>query len=60
MRKFLTSLSELPVWVNTDLSDSVFGGKQNNNFWKTIFETGKTPQGMQVLSKPINLIDMIK
>ena len=60
MRKFMKSLSELPVWVNTDLSESVFGGKQNNNFWKTIFETGKTPQGMQVLAKPINLIDMIQ
>lgn len=60
MRRFLRSLSELPVWVNTELSESVFGGKQNNNFWKTIFETGKTPQGMQVLVKPINLIDMIK
>jgi len=60
MRKFMKSLSELPVWVNTDLSESVFGGKQNNNFWKTIFETGKTPQGMQVLAKPINLIHMIQ
>ncbi|MDO9450495.1 MAG: HNH endonuclease signature motif containing protein [Rugosibacter sp.] len=60
MRRFLKSLGELPVWVNTELSESVFGGKQNNNFWKTIFETGKTPQGMQVLVKPINLIDMIK
>ena len=60
MRKFLKSLSELPLWVNTDLSASVFGGKQDNNFWKTIFETGRTPQGMQVLAKPINLIEMIQ
>ncbi len=60
MRRFLKSFSELPVWVNTDLSESVFGGKQNNNFWKVIFETGKTPQGMQVLAKPINLIEMIQ
>lgn len=60
MRKFMKSLSELPVWVNTELSESVFGGKQNNNFWKTIFETGKTPQGMPVLAKPINLIHMIQ
>jgi hypothetical protein len=46
--------------VNLELSDSVFGGKQNNSTWKTIFETGKTPQGMQVLAKPINLIEMIQ
>jgi len=60
MRKFLRSLSALPVWVNVDLSDSVFGGKQNNNHWKAIFTTGKTPQGMQVLNEPINLIKMIQ
>jgi hypothetical protein len=60
MRKFLRSLSALPVWVNIELSDSVFGGKQNNSHWKAIFETGKTPQGMQILAQPINLIEMLK
>ena len=60
MRKFLRSLSALPVWVNIELSDSVFGGKQNNSHWKAIFETGKTPQGMQILSQPINLIEMLR
>jgi hypothetical protein len=58
--KFLRSLSSLPLWVNRDLSETVFGGKQNNNFWKTVFETGRTPQGMQVLAEPLNLINMIK
>ena len=60
MRKFLRSLAALPVWVNVELSDSVFGGKQNNNHWKAIFTTGKTPQGMQVLAEPVNLIKMIQ
>lgn len=60
MRKFLRSLKALPLWVNVDLSDTVFGGKQNNGVWKSIFETGKTPQGMSVLTKSINLMDMIK
>jgi hypothetical protein len=58
--KFLRSLLALPLWVNLDHSDTIFGGKQNNNFWKTVFETGRTPQGMQVLAQPLNLIDMIK
>ncbi len=57
---YLNSLIALPMWVNSDLSATVFGGKQNNSFWKTIFETGKTPQGMEVLAKPLNLIEMIK
>ncbi len=60
IRKFLQNLAALPLWVNTDLSATVFGGKQNNGFWKTVFETGRTPQGMQVLAGPLNLIEMIK
>ncbi len=43
-----------------DLSDTVFGGKQNNGFWKTVFETGRTPQGMPLLTAPLNVNDMIK
>lgn len=60
IRRLLRNLSALPLWVNTELSATVFGGKQNNSFWKNVFETGKTPQGMEVLAAPINLIDMIK
>lgn len=60
MRRFLRSLSALPLWVNVELSDSVFGGKQTNSHWKSIFTTGKTPHGVQVLAEPINLIRMIQ
>jgi hypothetical protein len=60
IRKFLENLMVMPLWVNTDLSETIFGGKQNNGFWKTVFETGRTPQGMVVLAQPINLIEMIK
>jgi len=58
--KFLRNLKDLPLWVNRDLSETVFGGKQNNSFWKTVFETGRTPQGMQVLVQPLNMIEMIR
>jgi len=57
---FLESWRALPLWVNRDLSLSVFGGKQNYEFWQTIFESGKTPQGQQVLSNAINLMQLIK
>lgn len=60
IRKFLLSLTAMPLWVNLDMSETIFGGKQNNGFWKTVFETGRTPQGMEVLARPINLIEMIK
>lgn len=60
VRAFAHNLKQLPVWVNTDLSLSVFGGKQNYDYWQTIFETGKSPQKQQVLATPLNLMEMIK
>jgi hypothetical protein len=36
-------------------------GKHNYDFWKDIFDIGKSPDGMsQVLTQPINFIEMIK
>jgi hypothetical protein len=60
IRRFIVNLAALPLWVNKDLSETAFGGKQNAAFWKAVFETGSTPQGLKVLAKPIHLIDMIK
>lgn len=60
IENFLVNLRKLPLWVNRDLSATVFGGKQNNEFWQTIFETGKTAQGQDIIpSGGINLIKMI-
>jgi len=50
----------LPVWRNRELSRTVFGAKQNYNYWQTIFETGKSPIGQQVFAGKINIMDMIK
>ncbi len=60
IRRFVRNLAGLPLWINKDLSATVFGGKQNNSYWQTVFETGKSPQGVQVLPKAINLVEMIK
>lgn len=60
VRSFIKNLKQLPVWVNVDLSLSVFGGKQTYEYWQTIFETGKSPQNQQVLAEPLNLMEMIK
>lgn len=60
IRNFIRNLAALPLWVNKDLSETVFGGKQNNSFWQTVFETGQSPQGVAVMPKGINLIEMIK
>jgi hypothetical protein len=53
-------MANLPVWINKELSSTVFGGKQVNDYWQTIFETGKSSQGLQVLAEPIDLMKMIK
>jgi hypothetical protein len=60
LRAYLVNLRSLPLWVNRDLSATIFGGKQTSDYWRTIFETAKTPQGQQVLVAPLNLMEMIK
>lgn len=60
IRKFVRNLAALPLWVNKELSATVFGGKQNNSFWQKVFESGKSPQGVQVMPSSINLVNMIK
>lgn len=57
---FIDALKRNPLWVNKDLSLSVFGGKQNNDYWQAIFENGRTPNGVQVMPQGINLMEMIK
>ena len=59
LRTFIRNLSNLPIWVNKDLSSTVFGGKQNYEYWQGIFEKGKTKQGNPILAEPINLMKMI-
>lgn len=59
IKMFVRNLSNLPVWVNKELSSTAFGGKQNYEYWQGIFEKGKTPQGLQVLAEPINLMKMV-
>jgi hypothetical protein len=60
IENFLLNLTKMPLWVNRDLSLTVFGGKQNYEYWQTIFATGRTSQGQQVLTQGINLLKMIQ
>jgi hypothetical protein len=59
IRRLIKNLAALPLWVNHGLSATVFGGKQNYDFWKTILDTGKTQAGQQALAKPLNLDELI-
>ncbi len=60
IRIFIRNLRNLPLWVNKELSSTVFGGKQNYDFWQAVFETGSSPQGLQILATPLDLMEMIK
>ena len=57
---FLRSLAEMPCWFDKELSTTVFGAKQNRDFWKHVFENGKTPGGVRVLAKPLDIQIMIQ
>lgn len=57
---FLRNLAELPCWIDHGMSGTIFGSKQNLDFWETIFETGKAPTGLNVLTAPLNINKMIK
>ena len=60
IENFVDALKRMPLWVNKDLSWSVFGGKQNNDYWQEIFESGRAPNGVEVMSSGINIMNMIQ
>lgn len=60
IENFIDALKRLSIWPNKELSGSVFGGKRNNDYWQSIFENGRTPDGQQVMPKGINVMEMIK
>jgi len=59
IRKLVQNMAALPLWLNRPLSATVFGGKQNREYWKVIFQTGRSIEGQGVLVKPLNLDDLI-
>jgi len=59
IRNFIKSLKELPLWKDKSMASTIFAGKNNYDYWKTIFETGKSLDGADVLARPLNFIEMI-
>ena len=60
IRNFLESLAGLPCWFDRNLSMTVFGPKQNLDYWEKVFETGQAPSGIQILAQPLDLQQMIQ
>lgn len=57
---FIRNLINLPVWKNREFAETVFSGKNNYDYWKKVFETGKNPDGVQVIAQPLNYNEMIQ
>jgi hypothetical protein len=60
LRNFLESLSRLPCWIDRNFSRTVFGPKQNLDYWEKVFQTGKAPSGIQILAAPLDLNEMVR
>jgi hypothetical protein len=58
--KFLQSVAALPCWIDKPLGTTVFGPKQNLDYWEKVFKTGKAPSGIQILASPFDLNQMIQ
>jgi len=59
INNFINNLYELPLWKDRSMSKTIFAGKNTYEYWRSIFETSKTPDNVEVLSKPLNFVDMI-
>lgn len=60
IRSFVQNMRELPLWKDRTMATTVFGGKQVYDYWYAVFRTGRTPDGTMILSRPINVVDMIR
>ncbi len=60
IERFLRTLIVLPCWVDKNLSSMIFGVKHNLDYWDTIFQTGKSPDGHLVLLGPLDVMKMIR
>lgn len=60
LNNFLESLARLPCWIDHNLGTTVFGPKQNADYWERVFQTGKAPSNIQILAAPLDLNEMIR
>ncbi len=60
IENFVENLCKLPLWKDRGMSNTIFAGKNTYDYWETIFSTATSPDGAQVLAKPLNFMEMIK
>ncbi|GHV67032.1 hypothetical protein AGMMS49928_03140 [Spirochaetia bacterium] len=60
IKNFVNNLSKLPLWKDRSMASTIFSGKNNYDYWDYIFNNAKTPDGVPVLAKPLNFMEMIQ
>ena len=60
LRNFLENLAGFPCWIDTNLSNTVFGPKQNLDYWGKVFDKGIAPNGQRILAEGIDIPRMIQ
>ena len=55
IENYIKMILGLPLWKDRSLSETIFATKQTLDFWKSVFETGKSPDGIQVLASPVSI-----
>ena len=60
IENFIDELKHLNVWASKDLSITAFGGKQNNAYWLSVFDSGLAPDGAVIMPEGLDLLEMIK
>lgn len=60
IRHFLRNFAALPLWVNTQLSETIFSGKRSTDYWQAILKTGESNDGIKVMPEGLILIQMQK
>ena len=60
IENFLSNLATLHCWFDKNLSQSVFGPKQNLDYWRTVFDNGQSPDGTRVLAEGLNILAMVE
>ena len=59
IENYIKMIVGLPLWKDRTLSETIFATKQTPTFWKSVFDTGKSPDGLQVISVPLTLLNVM-
>ncbi len=58
-RRVATFYELSDILIDKNLANTVFGPKQNADYWEKVFQTGKSPSNIQILAAGLDLNEMI-